>query len=70
MLDLFTLPTGASTTAGVSDYSSTWFIALLAIGFLGVGVIIGGMATSFLMRKIIAAVSKVLGGRKGGRRRR
>jgi hypothetical protein len=42
----------------------------LAIGFLGVGVIIGGMATSFLMRKIIAAVSKVLGGRKGGRRRR
>lgn len=70
---LFTVPSSTTVLSDTGTWSTAVFTALLGIALVGAGILIGGMFASYVLSKIIAGVSKVVGkgkgGRRGGRRR-
>jgi len=70
MLTLFTAPSATTTLTQVGTYSSALFTDLLPVIYIGAGFIIGGLLISFVIGRVIAGASKVLGKGRGGRRGR
>jgi hypothetical protein len=64
------VPDWGSIVSTISPFTSGVFLTLIVIGLVGAGMLIGGLFVAFIIRKLLAAVKSVLGGRKGGRRGR
>jgi len=70
LLAFFTLPSWASFSALITDFSGGLFTDLLAIAGIIVGATIAGMGIAKLISVVIRGVSKVIGNKSMGRRKR
>lgn len=70
MYTLFTIPSASTLIASTSDYSVGFGSELVLLGLVFVGILLGGMFARRIGSTVFRAVSKIIGGKKGGRRRR
>lgn len=62
MNPLINIPQTATVFNGISTWSGTIFDAILPIGLVGAGILVGGLIVYAVVSGIISAVSSVTGG--------
>lgn len=70
MLSLITAPNVADTLTSIGAWSAPIFTDLLVVAVIIIGILVGFMAISKVTGTFVRGAGKLLGGRKGGRRRR
>lgn len=67
---LISFPTAAVIVSSSTEYATTWFAQFLPLLYVVVGVAVAVGAIMFIRRKVGGGVSRALGSRGRGRRRR
>lgn len=69
-VDLVTLPNTNDIFTGVTAYSAGTFTAFVFFAYLIIGIAVGAMVVTLIIRLVKGAAKRVLGGGKRGRGRR
>lgn len=66
---LFSLPSAADIISSTLPYSTGFFSEFLGVAWIPVGITVGVLAVLFIIRQVRGGAGRLLGGRRGGRRR-
>jgi len=70
MFTIVTLPDASTILASTTAYSSTLFTDFMPLMYLAIGILVAVLAVLWVKRSVAGGVSKLFGGRRGGKRRR
>jgi len=70
MLSIVTMPDASAILSGTTAYSGAMFTDFLPLIYLAVGILVAVLAVLWVKKSVSGGVSKLFGGRKGGRKKR